>query len=172
MTIDLDGDAEKPAEVSRSGGDVTIPLPAASTVEVVAPTPTAPGSVKVTVSADTVLTGKMDTVTASGPRAFVPEAPPTQTELAKGDALRWGYVAGGGFLLVSLACVYFQHYKAAGFAACGAFCVPMAARFLTSDKAVLVTAVFGVVVLTLVAAWYLIDGKVDGKLSVNKRFDG
>lgn len=159
------GPAEAPAKVDTSKGNVEIPIPANSKVEVTDATPTEPAKITVTVPTETKLTASTTQEHVTAAKDF---SPPSPTELAKANAVQWYFVAGGVLVLASLALVYLQHYKAAGFAAAGAFLVPCMGQLVSSESAMRVCIAVVCIVGALVAAWYLIDGKVDGKLSNNK----
>lgn len=154
--VSQNGDVQTPAKVNTSTNETNVEIPAGSKVEVTQATPTTPQKVTFTATEKTTLTSVTDTQNITGPVAI---APPSQTELAKGSAVKGSFVFAGLLVLVSLAMFYTSHYKAGCFAVLAAFVVPIGAQFLTSEKVVLVSSILATISLTLLGSWYLVTHK-------------
>ena len=152
------GDVKTPPVVNTSKTSVEIPIPAQSQIVVTPATAKEPEKITVTVPLETKLTSTTFAEHIDGAQS---QQPPSPTEIARGNAVQWAFIAGGIFLVAGLALVYLQHYKAAGFAFAGCFLVPTSARFLASDKALLLCIGLAAISATLVCAWYLITKKFD-----------
>lgn len=152
------GDVKTPPVVNTSKTSFEIPIPALSQIVVTPATAKEPEKITVTVPLETKMTSTTITEHIDGAQS---QQPPTPTDIARGNAVQWAFIAGGVFLVTGLALVYFQHYKAAGFSFAGCFLVPACARFLASEKALWLCIGLGAVSLTLFCAWYLISRKFD-----------
>lgn len=151
------GDAMSPGKVTESRVVTSLPLPSGSTLTEDIRTDdkkNSPSTSRFVLSGESVMTRSEETTITEGPKAFLPPAPPSQSELAKGAGIRMFYWIGGAFIIAGLLFAYLQHYKAAGFAALGAFLAPLLGGFLASEHAFLILSVFAAISLTLVAAWY------------------
>lgn len=158
--ITATGDAQTPAKIESAQTETTIPLPAHSQVSFVPATETEPSKTVVTLAAPTIARTVTKSENVTAPRAFTPPAPPSASDIARADGVRWFYIAGAVFAVAALALVYFQHYKAAGCAALGAFLVPTLANLLSHQSAMLAAVALGVASVVLFAAWYLAKSKL------------
>lgn len=150
------GETKTPATVESNSSVASVDLPANSTVTVTQATASEPAKISVSLAAPSVLNADFKTEKITGPKSVEPTS---QTEIAKGKAVQWFYIASLAFGVASLAFLYLQHYKAAGFAAIGAVGLPMLGQFVSSDKALIFAVVCGCVSLTLFGAWFILKRK-------------
>ena len=158
INLQQSGDTKTPATVDATTNKTEIPLPAKSEIQIIQATQKEPQKIVVSIPTPSVLHSTETVEHIIGP---VSVAAPSQIEIAKGQSLKWFYIAGIVFGVASLAFVYLQHYKEAGLAVVGAVCVPMLGNFVASDKALLLCIGLGAVCVTLFCAWYLITHKFD-----------
>ncbi len=159
------GDAQTPAKVESAQSETTSPLPAHSEVSFIPASETEPAKTVVKLAAPSVARTVTKSENITAPRAFTPPAPPTPNELATAAGIRWFYIAGALFAVAALALVYFQHYKAAGCAALGAFLVPTLANLLSHQSALVAAVALGVASCVLFIAWFLAKSKLTGSLN-------
>lgn len=161
--VEASGNAAEPAKVETEKRQTEIPLPPNSQVSFVeakkdvSGNVISPASTVVTLPAKTILKTSEVFETVTQARAFAPESP---SDRAKGDGVKWYYIAGAIFAVAAILFLYLQHYKAAGFAAIGAFLVPCVGNLVGNQTAQFVGIGLAVLCLTLYAAWYLLKPKI------------
>lgn len=164
--VEASGNAAEPAKVETKKATTEIPLPPNSQVSFVEAKKDLAGTViesaKTVVTVPTGTTLKREEVSenVTQARAF---APATPSDLAKGEGVKWYYIAGAIFAVAAIVFLYLQHYKAAGFASLGAFLVPSLANLLGNQTAQFVGIGLAVLCLTLYAAWYLVKNNPEVK---------
>jgi len=158
ISLQQSGDTKTPATVDATTNKTEIPLPAKSEIQFIQATEKEPQKIVISIPASSVLSSTQTVEHIVGP---ISVAAPSQIEIAKGQSLKWFYIAGIIFGVASLAFVYLQHYKEAALAVVGAVAVPMLGNLVANDKALWVCIGLGAVCVTLFCAWYLITHKFD-----------
>jgi hypothetical protein len=158
INLQQTGDTKTPATVDATTNKTEIPLPAKSEIQIIQATEKEPQKIVISIPASSVLSSTQTVEHIVGP---ISVAAPSQIEIAKGQSLKWFYIAGILFGVAALVFVKFQHYKEAGLSVLGAVCVPMLGNFVASEKALWLCIGLVAVVLTLFSAWYLVTHKFD-----------
>lgn len=157
VKVDAKGNATQPGTIASSKTESVIAVPAGSTVSTLAATVTEPAKTVVTLSAATELKSVTVSDSITTPKG---STAPTANELATAQGITWSYWAAGVLFLFAIGLVYFQHTKAAGFAFAGSVLAVPLARFVSSDKALLILGCFVAVACALWYAWYAAEKKL------------
>ncbi|MDD2764183.1 MAG: hypothetical protein PHE83_09450 [Opitutaceae bacterium] len=160
-TVTQSGDVKSPGTVQTVTSTAEIPIPAGSTVTWSPPappagqdsTPAAPGAVAVVVSAPTALRASTVTETVKGPES---PAPPSPAEIAKGEGVRWFYIAGAVAGLAALAAFYFGHPVNGTILLAGAVGLPLVGNFVGSAWAQRVAIAIFALAAGIGLAWLIL----------------
>ena len=154
-TFENNGDAKAPAKMESKQSVSEMPVPEGSTVTV-ENEEGKPSVLKVSLSSPTKLTVKSSVDTFTSAVSFTPPSP---SDEAKAQGLKWYFIAGIIFAVATVAFAYKGHVTAAISSGIGAVCVPLLGRFVASEKALWLCIGLGAVSLSLFGAWYLIKKK-------------
>lgn len=147
------GETKTAPQTETEESQVYIPIPSDTKLTVFPD-----GKTEMILKRETALNIKTVSESIKGAESF---APPSPAEKAKGEAVKWFYIASAVLVVTGAVFGYFQHWKAAGFAFAGSILVPVIGNFVSSEKAVIALVGFGCVSLTMFAAWYLVTKKWD-----------
>lgn len=160
--VEASGNAAEPAKVETEKRQTEIPLPPNSQVSFVETSADpklnrdAQTETRVLVPTQTVFRQTVTRDSVVQAKAFQPPSPPSPVEIAKGESIKWYFVAGAILAVLGIVFAYLQHYKAAGFAFVGGFAVPALGTLVASNLAIHAAIAFVAVSLTLFVAWYLV----------------
>lgn len=156
-TITQRGAVAVPAKVSTSTSKASLPVPAGSVVNVHAAraegAPKAQDPVSVTLAGPSVLSVESTSQGVSGPESFAPPAPPSPAALARGEGVRWFYIAGAVSGLLALLAFYMGQPLNGGVLLAGAVGLPAVGNFLASEWALRLGIAVACVSLAFVVAW-------------------
>jgi len=157
------GPAASPGKVTTQNTLASVPLIPGAVITITTAGPKDGGRSGIASPAGTAppsLTFSTALTAVETPTSYAPPAPPTPSELAKGEGVLIFYYVAAGLVLVAVVSAYLQHYKAALIFGAGAVIVPFLANFFASEWAL--RAAVGVVCAggALIAAWHFVKNKL------------
>jgi hypothetical protein len=155
--VEQRGVAQVPAKATVTTGTVSVPLPAATAVEIAPKT----GSVTFRLDKPTVATVTTRTEHAEAPRAFAPPASPTPSQLAEAGGVRNFWIASLACLALAGLSAWRAHFLAAVCFGLAGVALPILARFFTSATTWAIGAVLLAIGGALFVAWHILAPKLN-----------